>query len=136
MSPYFLFDSLCVAVGRLRSAALLKRWSWLIWLWAHTASVLGQRRQRKQKRRFVFHRISVVRAKQCLSIDSLCACGHRFLPIYIFFCPHFFFFLLLMGCSLKRQCTLRSHFQYSPPLEFVPQVFSGWSVCTLNDSFQ
>ncbi len=47
VSPYFLFDSLCVAVGRLRPAALLKRWSWLIWLWAHAVSVLGQHRQRK-----------------------------------------------------------------------------------------
>ncbi len=70
MSPYFLFDSLCVAVGRLRPAALLKRWSWLFWLWAHAVSVLGQHRQRKQKGGFFFHRISVVHTKQCLSIDS------------------------------------------------------------------
>lgn len=42
------------------------------------------------ERRFVFHRISVVHTKQCLSIDSFCACGHRFLPIYIFFVLSFF----------------------------------------------
>lgn len=43
------------------------------------------------ERRFVFHRISVVYGKQCLSIDSLCTCGHRFLLIYIFFVSSFSF---------------------------------------------
>lgn len=93
----------------------LKRWGRLIWLWAHVASALGRHRQRKQKRRFVFHRISVVRAKQCLAIDSLRACGHRLLSVFFF--PEA---APITEGLLKRPCT---SFFYSPA------VFHGWSKC-------
>lgn len=87
MLTYFLFDSLYVAVGRLRPAAFAEVPELVDLALGPHGICAGPALAEEVERRFVFHRISVVYGKQCLSIDSLCTCGHRFLPKNIFLSP-------------------------------------------------
>ncbi len=126
MSPYFLFDSLCVAVGRLRPAALLKRWSWLIWLWAHAVSVLGQHRQRKL-RGGLFSTGSLWRTQNNASPLIHFALVVADFSRYTFFLSSFF---PPHGVFLKETEDTKKPFSV-PPFGVVPPVFSGWSECAL-----
>lgn len=129
MSPYFFvwFIVRRSWASETGSFALLRRWSWLIWLQAHAASVLDQHQQRKQKGG-LFSTGSLWSAQ-----NNASPLIHFALVVTDFSWYAFFFFCPFMGVSLKRQCTL-THFQ-SLFCSLRPQFsMGGVSECALKET--